>query len=134
FGIDTCEYLWASLEDSDSEISKLESLALLIFAGSKGVYVSQNLETATKATLVNLPDLNGYLKEHKIIKFFGDISKEQKKTLEEFEYLEIKKSFGEIIQKVIAKIDSGMLKPVPIVEPIYVKKPAITESKKNIFA
>lgn len=134
FGIDTCEYLWASLDDSRAQISELKLLALLIFAGSKGVYVSQNLEPATKATLVNIPDLNEYLKEHEIIKFFGDISKEQKKTLEEFEYLETKKSFGEIVQKILTKIDSGILKPVPIVEPIYVKKPAITESKKNIFA
>lgn len=134
FGMDTCEYLWASLDEPQTEIAELKSLALLVFAGSKGVYVSQNLESAKTATLVNIPDITEYLKAHEITKFFGDISKEQKKILEGFEYFEIKKSFGEIIKKVIAKIDSGILKSVPIVEPIYVKKPAITESKKNIFA
>lgn len=134
FGIDTCEYLWALLEDSQLENLELKNLALLVFAGSKGVYVSQNIEPATKASLVNIPDLTDYLKAHGITKFFGDISKEQKNILEEFEYLEIKKSFGEIMQKILAKIGQGILKPVPIVEPIYVKKPAITESKKNIFA
>lgn len=130
FAVDTCEYLWAGLAE---DFADAKSLALLIFAGEKGVYVSQNFENAEKAKLVNLPDLIEYLKEQKITKYFGDISKDQKKVLEGFEEVEIKDSFGTIVGKIIAKISEGNLKQVPIVEPIYVKKPAITESKKNIF-
>ena len=133
FGVDTCEYLWASLSEEFTGSKVLKHLALLIFAGSKGVYVSRNFESADKADMVNLHELNDYLKEHKITKYFGDISKDQQKTLEEFEGLEMKISFGEIMGKTIAKINAGELGSVPMVEPIYVKKPAITESKKNIF-
>lgn len=134
FGIDTCEYLWESFNEEERGGARKNTPALLIFAGSKGVYVSQNAESASKAALVNLPDLIGYLKEHEITKIFGDISKEQKKILEEFEYIENKISFGKIIQKILKKIISGAIKPVQIVEPIYIKKPAITESRKSIFA
>jgi tRNA threonylcarbamoyl adenosine modification protein YeaZ len=145
FGIDTCKYLWESLSENlmsgNADKSLSSSLALLIFAGSKGVYVSlpavahgQNLESASKAELVNLPDLVACLKERKISKIFGDISKDQKKTLSEFEFVDTKISFGEIMEKIVAKIDAGKLGQVKIVEPIYIKKPAITESKKNIFA
>lgn len=134
FGVDTCEYLWEMLDENFAGAKVLKSLALLIFAGEKGVYISQNFESAKKAELINLPDLIEHLNSKKITKFFGDISKDQKKVLKEFEFIESKKSFAEIIKKIIAKINSGNLQPVPIVEPIYVKKPAITESKKNIFA
>ena len=140
FGIDTCEYLWAAVDDKSL---KEKGLALIIFAGSKGVYISrpeaknsQGGGSAKDADLVNLPDLKKYLEDHKIAKLFGDVSKEQRKILEEFdstEFIETKISFGEIIQKIIAGIHEGKFLPAQIVEPIYVKKPAITESKKSIF-
>lgn len=125
FGFDTCEYLW--------EAGSEKSAALLLFAGSKGVYVSQNGESAKKAKLVNLPELNKFLKDHKIKKVFGEISAEQKKSLKGIKFIPVKITFGKIIQKILKKISAKKIKSVKIVEPIYVKKPAITISKKNLF-
>lgn len=130
FGVDTCEYLWESLVRLAPTVPYP---ALLLFAGSKGVYISQNHESADKAELINLPDLNHFLKAKNITQVFGDISKDQKKSLEQAVFLESKMTFGEIMRKIIAKISGNKIKPVKIIEPIYIKKPAITESKKKIF-
>lgn len=125
FGVDTCEYWWHAEAPAE---------ALLIYAGSKGIYVSTNQESAKKATLVDLPDFNSFLKIRKITKVFGDISKEQIRELKGIKFIPVKKTFGKIIGKIVAKIIDGAILPVKIVEPIYVKKPAITESKKQLFA
>jgi tRNA threonylcarbamoyl adenosine modification protein YeaZ len=129
FGFDTCEYLW----EASPKKAQAKSLALLLFAGSKGVYVSQNNESAKKAKLVNLDVLNKFLKDHKIKEVFGEISAEQKKTLKGVKFIPTKISFGKIIQKILKKITAKKIKSVKIVMPIYVKKPAITISKKKLF-
>jgi tRNA threonylcarbamoyl adenosine modification protein YeaZ len=138
FGFDTCEYLW---EAAPAKSTAKPSIALLLFAGSKGVYVSlpagghgQKGESAKKAKLVNLPELNQFLKDHKIKEVFGEISADQKKTLQGIKFIPTKITFAKIIQKILKKITSKKIKSVKMVVPIYVKKPAITISKKNLFA
>ncbi|MFH1284828.1 MAG: tRNA (adenosine(37)-N6)-threonylcarbamoyltransferase complex dimerization subunit type 1 TsaB [Candidatus Peregrinibacteria bacterium] len=124
FGINTFEYWWASAP-------KDISAALLIFAGSGGVYV--NLSPKDKPKLVNLDKLNQYLKDKKITKVFGDISKEQKSALKTAKFIPKKIRLGQTIEKIIKSSTAKKLASVKIVEPYYIKQPAITKSKKPTF-
>lgn len=114
YGIDTFEY-WRSTD---------KETALLIYAGSGGVYASIK---GKKPELINLPDLNKFLKKNKIKKVFGEISLEQKKILKNVTFIETKLSFGRIIEKMYPEINAR--KSVKMVEPLYVKKPQISEKK-----
>lgn len=116
FAISTFEY-WRSLSP----------LPILIYAGSGGVYLHENSTTQ----LINLKDLNKTLRAKKIKTVFGDITAEQKAVLKNVQFIDFGqnfgKSFGSIIAEFIQKIKS-----VKIVEPLYVKQPAISISKKLI--
>ncbi|MCK9185826.1 tRNA (adenosine(37)-N6)-threonylcarbamoyltransferase complex dimerization subunit type 1 TsaB [Candidatus Gracilibacteria bacterium] len=100
---------------------KPENMALLLFAGSGGVYVN--------GELVNLPDLKKYLKEKKVKEIFGDISKDQKKEIKNLKFKTLRKSFG----KVLEKFELKDFEKTQIVEPLYIKTPGITPSKNKLF-
>jgi len=97
---------------------KPKDMALLLYAGSGGVYVN--------GELVNLPDLKKYLSEKKIKEFFGNISKDQKKHVTHLKSKTLRKSFG----KVLEKFELKDLEKAQIVEPMYIKGPGITPKKK----
>lgn len=115
FAISTFEY-WRSLS----------SLPILIYAGSGGVYLYQN----SIIQLINLKDLNKVLRAKKIKEVFGDITLEQKSILRGIKFKKNNQSFGKIMAKIIQQ--SSQLRPVKIVEPLYIKQPAISISKKLI--
>lgn len=117
YGIDTFEY-WRSIN---------KETALLIYAGSGGVYASIGNK---KPELINIPDLNKFLKTNHIKKVFGEISPEQKKMLKNVSFVQTKLSFGRIIEKMYPEIVAS--KSVKMVEPLYVKKPQISE-RKNLL-
>lgn len=121
FAISTFEY-WRSLSP----------LPILIYAGSGGVYLHEN----STIQLINLKDLNKILHAKKIKEVFGDITAEQKAVLKNIKFTTFGKSFGSIMEKIIldatAKSSAQKIKPVQIVEPLYVKNPAISISKKLI--
>jgi len=123
FAIDTFEYLW-------KERSEFSRTALLIFAGSLGVYVSKNGENSGTAKLISLEELKKYLQENDLEECFGDISSAQKEGLL---FTERGKTFGKIMEEIFVDIENGKFRKVKIIEPVYIKKPQITESKKTIF-
>jgi len=127
FAVDTFEYLWKEKENRDN-------MVLLIFAGNLGVYVAMNGENADSAKLINLDQLPSAFKIGDIT-FFGDVSDSQKEFLQKhnLKFSDRTKSFGQIMEEIFADIEVGKFKKVKIIEPVYIKKPQITESKKTIF-
>lgn len=121
YSLTTFEKWWLSS-------SAPENTALLVYAGSGGVYFSREKK---HGELVNLPDLAEKLRSEKITHIFGDISEEQKKVLEDFKWLPTQKSFG----KVVANLDLSTQTPARegIIEPLYIKAPGITQSKKSLL-
>ncbi|MBD3360508.1 tRNA (adenosine(37)-N6)-threonylcarbamoyltransferase complex dimerization subunit type 1 TsaB [Candidatus Peregrinibacteria bacterium] len=117
FAVDSFEYWWTAGP---------EKAALLIFAGSGGVYVG--LKPFDIPKLVKINDINQYLEENNVNNIFGDISEEQKNIINA-KFIPIKQSFGKIMKNIVAK----NLNPVKIVKPYYIKKPGITKSKKKII-
>ncbi|MFH1533574.1 MAG: tRNA (adenosine(37)-N6)-threonylcarbamoyltransferase complex dimerization subunit type 1 TsaB [Nitrospirota bacterium] len=113
YAVDTFEYWWAK---------EIPGENLLIFAGSKAVYVNREGKTET----VNLYEVPNYLHNKNIEKVFGDITEEQKKAIGG-EFIETEETFGQTLEK-LAKKD---LKSVKIVKPNYIKQPEITKSKKQ---
>lgn len=121
YEIDTFSYWWGK-----HKIAKT-SCALLIYAGSGGVYVSTSQKE--KPILVNLPELNAYLKDKSITEIFGDISTTQKEEIKGFKFTETLESFG----TTMAKIESILTTPVKMIKPNYIKLPAISAGKNKIF-
>lgn len=107
FAQNSFEYHWATQEEG----------TLLIYAGSRGLYLSKSPKDYE---LINLDDI-----PKDIEKPFGDISEEQKSHLNT-EFTESDLSFGQVCIKLLEK----ELKPVQIVKPNYVKPPGITNPKK----
>lgn len=121
YGISTFEYWHTVYAD----------LPLLVYAGSGGVYLSMG--ACENPEILNLDEARTVLRQRKISKIFGDISEEQKKVLCDddwtgggCEFVETLESFG----RIISAIDFSGLQAVKIVEPLYVKEPGITASKK----
>ena len=124
YSVDTFSYWWNADKDAD------ENTALLVFAGSRGVYVSKSPEDPTQTVeTINIDELQDYLTKNNVTKTFGDISAEQKAALGEIGFKEIDKTFGEIISEIEIE---GMTKET-IVKPCYIKKPGITPSKKTVL-
>lgn len=107
YAVDTFDYWWAKSVTGDN---------LVIFAGSKGVYMNRDGKTELK----NLYEVkvDGSI--------FGDITGEQKKEIRA-EFIETDETFGQTLEKIAAKT----LKPVKIVKPNYIKQPEITKPKKQ---
>jgi tRNA threonylcarbamoyl adenosine modification protein YeaZ len=133
YGITTFEYWWTAAVEKIDETAqeeqaeqKAKKSALLIYAGRKGVYV--NSKGRDHAEIINLYELNNYLKNKEIKTVFGDITEEQKAEISYSDFKELNMTFGKIIEK----IPLNDLKPVKIVKPHYIKPPAITKSKKII--
>ncbi len=112
FAINTFEYL-----------HHMSEFPVLLFAGSGGVYLSIRNK---KPVLINLHELNGILKKEKIKNVCGDITPEQKAILNGVKFIDCKKTFGQIMREVL----SLKYVPLKIVEPLYIKEPGITQSKK----
>lgn len=126
FAIDTFEYLWQKAPSEE------ENLALLVFAGSGGVYFSSRDQKGTPE-IINIDQLAGYLKKSKVKKVFGDISDEQKSKLgSDLEYIETKTSFGQTMS-IYLKKNQKKLEHQEIINPRYIKSPGITPSKKNLL-
>lgn len=119
FSINTFEY-W----------HQASQLPVTVYAGSGGVYFSKNAKS--KPLFFELKAFNQFLKNKKILQITGDISVEQKAAINSAKFIPVKKSFGEIILKIIqskkAQIHTGKYK---IVEPLYIKEPGITTPKKR---
>lgn len=88
---------------------KIPGENLLIFAGSKGLYVNGEITPLDKVKITGTA--------------FGDITDEQKSQLN-VEFLETTETFGQTLEKI------ELTTPVKLVVPNYVKKPSITKSKK----
>lgn len=112
--INTFEYLWLKNPDP-------QEFTLLVFAGSGAVYVSEN--PAELGLLTNLPDLK--IKSPKV---FGDISDKQKEILT-VPFIDFHETFGQTI----AKLDLSKLQSQKLIQPLYIKDPGITASKKPTF-
>lgn len=110
YAISTFEYLW---------INAPQNAALLLFAGKGGVYIS--LTKGEEGKLINMPEVNEYLKKHNISKVFGDISKDQVAQIDA-QYENIDRDFAQNI----LEIDLSSLKKERLVNPLYIKKPGIT--------
>lgn len=119
YEINTFKYWWTAFEKFKPALHS----ALLIYAGSKGVYVNKRREDS--AEIINLFELADYLKNKKIKNVFGEISSEQKQEIISLNFINIEQSFGEIIASAISK----GLKSVNIVNPLYIKSPSITKPK-----
>lgn len=118
YEIDTFEY-WHMAQEPG------QSLPVLVYAGSGGVYLSET--AGSQPEIIKIEELNEILAQRSIEEVCGDISEEQKQVLE-VKFKEVPLSFGQIIQK----IDIAKLKSVKIVQPLYIKDPAISKSKKYI--
>ncbi len=101
----------------------LYDIPILIYAGSKGIYLS---EKNKEVEIINMDDLNQALAKRDIKKVHGDISDEQKSMLKA-EFINSDKSFGEVMQEIITQRHT----PEKIVKPLYIKPPSITQSKKH---
>lgn len=119
YALNTFDYWWALFKSLGIAEQK-QKIALLLFAGSQGVYLSEKPGQLGK--LIDLSELKSHLQKQKITQLFGDISPEQKTFLEEFNFLKIKPNLATVIQK--AKFTQAK-----IVQPLYLKQPNIT--KKN---
>lgn len=127
FTIDTFGY-WHSVStiaDEATDTNTTATTALLIFAGSKGVYLSL---PGKEPENINLDELNNRLKAKNISKTFGDITESQKSTLD-IPFEETPESFGTII----SKLPSESLTKETIIKPNYIKSPGITLSKKTLL-
>ncbi|MBI4235102.1 tRNA (adenosine(37)-N6)-threonylcarbamoyltransferase complex dimerization subunit type 1 TsaB [Candidatus Peregrinibacteria bacterium] len=119
YELNSFDYWWTLFHELRKG-SKFAKSALLLFAGSQGVYLSEKPGKLGK--LINLPDLKSHLKKQKITEIFGDISKEQKTFLKGFKFLEIRPDLPEVIKR-------ARFKAVKIVQPLYLKQPSITQKK-----
>lgn len=104
---------------------------VMVYAGSGGVYVSES--AAKKPQFMNLEEASNYLSAKKIKKVSGDITNEQKSFFKNITVMKSKKSFAKIIKLALSKQSTKKLKPLKIVEPLYIKEPSITQSKKPRF-
>lgn len=102
------------------------SSMLLIFAGKGGVYIGKNADTAK---LYSLDEAKIFLREKQITNIYGDITPEQKNFFSDQLFEESNKTFGQTVEK----FASGQLIAQTFVEPLYIKPPAISEQKKNLF-
>lgn len=116
--IDTFGYCWSAY-DGDRD-----DAAVLIFAGSKGVYMNRSGENTE---IVNIDELAETLKVKKV---FGDIREDQKEKIGDSEFIDIEKTFGEVTSHILS---SKELKNQKMVTPLYVKAPSISKSKKSLF-
>ena len=116
--IDTFNYFWHSMNEN-------ASTALLVFAGSKGVYVSIPEE---KVEVVPLEELNEYLNKKNIQKCFGDISESQKEQLK-ITFTSLPLSFADYLMNV----PSDGFTDEKIIKPNYVKDANITIGKNKLF-
>lgn len=121
FGLNTFEY-WHNQSP----------LPVLVFAGKGGVYLS--VEAKVEPEIVDLPDLNKKLSDKNIGKVIGDISDAQIQILQNVEFVRMEQSFGQVMQSIIARnLKNSTLESVKIIQPLYVKDPGITPSKKQII-
>lgn len=119
YELNTFDYWWALFKSLGIAEQK-QKIALLLFAGSQGVYLSEKPGQLGK--IIDLSELKDHLQKKKITQLFGDISSEQKAFLKEFKFLKINPNLSTVIQK--AKFTQAK-----IVQPLYLKQPNIT--KKN---
>lgn len=110
--IDTFEYHQAAAKDP-----------VLLFAGSMGVYLCEKI--GAEPELINLPDLHKALSQKSITQVQGDISPEQKSALKNIKFIETSKTFGQIMEKVIAQNHPQQT----LVKPLYIKPPGISLPK-----
>lgn len=92
-------------------------LPCLVFAGSRGVYLEDEL--------IPLDELYQTLIDRQITQVTGDISADQIKELKDIEFVVPTDTFGQSI----SRFTPGQ--PTKIVEPLYIKEPNISQSKKT---
>ncbi|MDA1061137.1 MAG: tRNA (adenosine(37)-N6)-threonylcarbamoyltransferase complex dimerization subunit type 1 TsaB [bacterium] len=107
----------------------LSDSAILVYAGSRGVYLS---ERGKEARMINMDVLNSELEALNIKEVHGDISNEQKSELKA-KFTEYDKSFGEIMLDILIHHRAKPLTIEKIVKPLYIKAPSITQSKKICY-
>lgn len=103
-------------------------LPILIYAGSGGVYLSENPNG--QPLLVNLHELNTTLDAKNIKIVTGDISTAQIGILKNVKFQKLKTGFAAAMTKMITRnFENLFLKPTRLVEPLYIKEPGITLPK-----
>lgn len=152
YSVNTFEYLWKGAEiDGLSDGKNDGKMALLLYAGARGVYVSlspkENFEK--DVVNVNVEDLSEYLnhqnskkpnfpktkkfgetakEEYGIERVFGDITADQERYLPKSTLrVTLRVGFAEIMAEFLKE----GLKENKIVMPVYIKNPGITASKKQ---
>ncbi len=128
FSLNTFEYFWAK-----SKIESKKDTALLIYAGQKGLYYSEDEQNTKQENivLVSNESIQSFLKNKKIKNIIGDFSKEQKELLKDFKIIEEKFSFAETIIKLLN--EKKLENELEIAYPTYIKEPSITKSKNKLF-
>ncbi|MBI4975285.1 tRNA (adenosine(37)-N6)-threonylcarbamoyltransferase complex dimerization subunit type 1 TsaB [Candidatus Peregrinibacteria bacterium] len=123
FEINSFELWWKGFSRS----GKKRDAALLIYSGIKGVYASLFASVTAKNEMIPIDDLDKFLKKHKIKIVFGDIHKDQKKIIKSAKFFNIKKTFGEIIEK----FSLDEITKVTLINPMYIKSPQITPKQSE---
>jgi len=124
--INTFQLWWSALKISQPEKINNKT-ALLIYAGSGGVYISHH-DKQEAGHLVNMPDLNEHLAQHGVKEVFGDITADQREQIKEAQFVDIEVDFGKIIEEIVK---TDILKDEKIIKPLYIKEPSISKSKKK---
>lgn len=117
FEIGTIEYLWESFDQKKNS-------ALVLFAGRNEVYIQ--FAKQEKIKLRTLEEALEELKKKKIKNIFGQLLADQQKKFKEFKIQKQNNPFGKAVSAIVQK-----LKPVKIVEPLYIKGPNISKPKKQ---
>lgn len=100
-------------------------LPILIYAGSGGVYLSEN--STSQPLIVNLPDLNTTLNSKKIETVTGDITDAQIDVLKKAKFKKLKSNFASAMKSIVTKnLQNHFLTPVKLVKPLYIKEPSIS--------
>jgi|GEM_PF-1051208 len=149
FTTNVFDYLCATLPSRPKTSSSSKSsskTAIIIKAGGEFVAVFLPTQKTKKSKLVKIENLASYLKKAKIThvlaemkiedqKTFQKIFKEQKLNIHCIESKKLK-TFGQTIPELIKKSrtisKTGKSKPA-VLKPLYLQKPHITASKKEIF-
>ncbi len=133
--LNTFEYLHRRIKGGN-----FSSIPVLLFAGKGGMYLSESSESDPK--LINLSEVEEALKNFKEVS--GNISEDQKELLSSYsiEFIEPQKTFGEVMEEFINSKDfqendserRGDFSDtsIKLIEPLYIKNPAITKSKKPL--
>lgn len=117
FEMGTIEYLWELFNPKQNSV-------LVLFAGRAEVYMKFSKQG--EITLKPIEEAVEELKKKKIKIIFGQILPDQQEKFKDFKIQKQTSSFGKVAIALIPR-----LKPVKIIEPLYIKGPNISKPKNQ---